>query len=300
MSEHGDEFRSFIREIGTREVLGGDREKELARAAQAGDREAHRLMIEHNVKLVISIAKRYARMGHSMEDLVQEGTLGLMKALEKFDPEKGFKFSTYATWWIKQHLQRYVAGPDGNLIKVPGQLQRARRKLKKRMDEHDETLEEAAEALEIDVDEAVEAVDGPRASVSLDASVGDDEDGRDGRHTTIADPNAVDPAQLAIDTYPWLRAAMDQLSERQRRVVEMRFGFEGPSMLRNDVAEALGVSSRVVQEEQKAALVTINRYRLKWENEDAGMDEEEAKAQAVFQAFEDAEDPDDDPYRRGV
>lgn len=297
-----DEFRDFIREIGTREVFTREKELELTERVAEGDEEARTLMVEHNVKLVISIAKRYARMGHPMEDLVQEGTLGLMKALEKFDHTKGYKFSTYATWWIKQHLQRFVAGPGGNLIKVPGQLQRARRKIKKHMEENESTLEEAALSLEIDIDEAIEAMDGPRASVSLDAAAwhGDDDGGRDGRHTTIADPNAVDPQHMEIEQHPWFKEAMLQLTERQRKIIEMRWGFEGPRMLRNDVAKELGVSNKVVQNEQKAAEETIHRYKYKWENEDAGMPEDDAKSDAVFRAFEDADAADEDPYKRGV
>jgi RNA polymerase sigma factor (sigma-70 family) len=297
-----DEFKGFIREIGTKELLGADREKELARRALAGDQRAHQLMVEHNVKLVISIAKKYARMGHDMEDLEQEGTLGLMRAVDKFDPEKGFKFSTYATWWVKQHLQRYVAGPGGNLIKVPGQLARSRRKLKKHMEENESTLEEAAAALEIDLDEAVEALEGPRASVSLDAAAwhGDDEGGKDGRHTTIADPDAPDPELLVIESHPWLRAALDELTEQQRKIVELRWGFEGPMIPQNDVAKALGISKKVVQQESRTAEEMIKRYKLKWENEDAGMGEDAAKAAAVFGAFEEAEGEDQDPYSRGV
>lgn len=287
------EFSAFLREVGKRKVLSAAEEQDLARRAQAGDREAHRLMTEHNVKLVVSIAKRYSKMGFDLEDLVQEGSVGLLKAIERFDPDRGFKFSTYATWWIKQAVHRYMAGAGGNAIRVPGQLQRTRRRLRQHINANGGTIAEAAEALRIDPEEAIEATSGPRASVSLDAAMGDEEGSQDGRHAMIADPNAIDPADLLSESHPALIAAMSELTERQQLVLKMRFGFNGPAMARNDVAAELGVGSRVVQEEQKAAIRVLRRVMLYERSLAEGADEEVAELEAVFQAFSEGDEVED-------
>ena len=295
------EFSAFMREVGRRKVFTKAEEQRVARRVHDPDpavrNEARRLMAEHNMRLVVSICKPYARMGFAMEDLFQEGCVGLMKAVEKFAPEKGYKFSTYATWWIKQAVHRYMAGAGGNTIRTPGWLLRHRRLLHKRMTEHDETPEEAGEALEMTPEQVLEAIQGPRATVSIDAAVRDD-GGDEGRHAMIPDPNAPDPAEMLAESHVALRAAMGELSPRQRKILELRFGFEGPVKGRNEVAKQLGLGNRVVQQEQKEALGLLRRILSKERLTAAGMDEADAELTAVFQAFEEmdadeaAEQPD--------
>lgn len=286
------EFGQTLREIGKRRVLTADEEKAYARAIRDGseaEREwARNKLAEHNMKLVISIAKPYARMGFLMEDLFGEGCVGLMKAVDRFDPERGFKFSTYAQWWIKQAVHRYMAGAGGNAIKVPSQLQRVRRQIRQRIQKTGETTADAAAALGIDMEEAIEAFDGPRATVSLDAAVSDD-GSKDGHHAMIADPHAVDPGELLPDHHVALRAAMRELTDRQRKVLELRFGFDGPTRARDDIAEELGVSNRVVQEEQKDALKLLNRVLARNELVDLGADVDTAELMAVFVAYADSD-----------
>jgi RNA polymerase sigma factor (sigma-70 family) len=286
------EFGAFLREVGKRRVFTADEEKAVARVIRDGTEAqkaaARDKLAEHNMKLVVSIAKPYARMGFLMEDLFQEGTIGLMKAVDRFDPERGFKFSTYAQWWIKQAVHRYMAGAGGNAIRVPSQLQRVRRQIRQRMQKTGETTAAAAEALGIDMEEAIEAFDGPRATVSLDAAVSDD-GSKDGRHAMIPDPHAVDPGELLPDHHVALRAAMGELTERQRKVLELRFGFDGPTRARDDIAEELGVSNRVVQEEQKEALKLLNRILARDEFLVMGADVDTAELMAVFTAYAEAD-----------
>jgi RNA polymerase sigma factor (sigma-70 family) len=290
------EFGQFLREVGKRRVLTADEEKTIARMIRDGNKREKKLardkLAEHNMKLVVSIAKPYARMGFLMEDLFQEGTIGLMKAVDRFDPERGFKFSTYAQWWIKQAVHRYMAGAGGNAIRVPSQLQRVRRQIRQRMQKTGETTAVAAEGLGIDMEEAIEAFDGPRATVSLDAAVSDD-GSKDGRHAMIPDPNAVDPGELLPDHHVALRAAMNELTDRQKKVLELRFGFDGPTRARDDIAEELEVSNRVVQEEQKEALKVLNRVLARNDFTELGADVDTAELMAVFTAYAEADAQDE-------
>jgi RNA polymerase primary sigma factor len=278
------EFAAFVREVGSRRVLTREEEVELAKRVEAGDREARRVFAEHNMRLVISTVKPYARMGYPMEDLFQEGAVGLMKAVDRFDHTKGFKFSTYATWWIKQAALRYISGNGGVAIRVPGRFQKIRRDVRKRVAQTGETPEQAAAALEISSDDLTEAMEGPRVVASLDVSSNPDEEGgaSEGRHASIPDPAAVDPGDFVSENYVALHAAMEYLTDRQREVLRLRFGFEGPVHSMSDTAEVLGVSPRVVQAEQKAALAALQRTLDAGEMIESGADERDARVTAVF------------------
>lgn len=291
-----DGFNTFMRTVGKNRLLTGVEEKELARRIAKGDRSASDKMAEHNIRLVIAIAKNYARMGFDMEDLVQEGSVGLMKAVERFDPERGFKFSTYATWWIRQAIHRYIAGAGGSTIRVPGRVQKIRRDVTKQMSSKNVTLEKACEELELDVKEVQEAMIGPRVSVSLDSAAFDDSG--DSKHSQIADDNAIDPQHLYTESYATLKAAMLLLTPRRRQVLELRFGFDGPPASRSDTADELGVSVKVVQKEQQEALKQIARILKTEEAESKGLPAEDAKVAAVFEVFREQAEESDDPVCR--
>ncbi len=294
-----DEFGQFIRKIGKKRVLTATEEQDLSRRALAGDTRAHELMVEHNLRLVVSICKRYASMGFDLDDLVQEGSVGLLKAVERFDPDRGYKFSTYGTWWIKQAVHRYMAGAGGGTIHVPARLQKVRRELRYRMSNHEETLAEAAEALDIEPEVALDAMEGPRVTASLDASIG--ADGADeGRHAQIADPDASDPAELFQDNHVWLQRAMAELPELQRQVLELRYGFnDQPVRGGTEIAEILDIPKKAVQKAQKDGLASVNRiYNIERLVEE-GTDKESAKLAAVFATF-DSESDDGSTCRRSL
>lgn len=286
-----EEFGTFMRTIGKKRVLTAAEEQDLTRRAHAGDRRAHDLMVEHNTRLVISICKKYGSMGFDLEDLVQEGVVGLLKAVERFDPDRGFKFSTYATWWIKQAVHRYMAGAGGGTIHMPARLQKVRRELRRYMSATNCTLAEAAKALEVEPEVALDAMEGPRVTASLDASIGTD--GTDeGRHSQIADPGAVDPAEIFQDNHVRLKEALSELPELQRRVLELRYGFDGePVRGGTEVAEILDVPKKAVQAAQRGGLVALKRIYGRDDWMKAGESREQAELNAAFDSFEEQQEP---------
>jgi RNA polymerase primary sigma factor len=250
-----DGFSRFIDNLGHKPVLTPFEERELFHRKAAGDPRARQELIERNVPLVISIAKRYAGMSHhfSLEDLVQEGILGLIRAVDKFEVGRGTKLSTYAMWWVKQAIFRYMNGSGGNLIRVPSKVHETRRKLQRYAVEHVVTIEEAAIALGIDRD----AFLGPSVSGSLDARR-EDEDGSE-LHTRIEDIDAEEPGESIVDVDTDFKAAFEQLPLLQQRVLSLRLGFEDDVMGRDEVAAVLDVPARVVQREQKEAVLRLRQ-----------------------------------------
>jgi RNA polymerase primary sigma factor len=227
-----DSLQLFLNEIGKHELLTAAEEVMLAKRVEKGDQAAKERMTNANLRLVVSIAKRYQGHGLPLLDLIQDGTIGLNRAVEKFDHRKGFKFSTYATWWIRQACQRAVAN-QSDTIRIPVHVQERKLKLRRARQQlevklgRDPTLEELAEATELKLAHAQEALAAVEASVSLNQAIGSDGEGELG--DLFADRDADDPVDLADASFEQerVRRAVADLPAREREVLERRFGLAG-------------------------------------------------------------------------
>jgi RNA polymerase primary sigma factor len=224
-----DSLQLFLNGIGRYKLLTADEEIALAKRIERGDRGAKEHMVNANLRLVVSLAKRYQGHGVPLLDLIQDGVIGLNRAVEKFDWRKGFKFSTYATWWIRQACQRAIANQSAT-IRVPVHVQERRQKLRRARQRLEAaegrtpSTEELAEAAQLDIKHAEEALAAVEASVSLNQAIGD---GDAELGDLFADLDADDPVELADTSFEHdrLRRALDSLDERERRVLELRFGL---------------------------------------------------------------------------
>lgn len=225
-----DALQLFLKDIGRVPLLTAADEVRLAKRIEAGDQEAKRQMVEANLRLVVSIAKGYRGRGLPFLDLIQEGTLGLVRAVEKFDWRRGFKFSTYATWWIRQAVTRALAD-KGRTIRIPvhvveklNQISRAERVLIGQLG-REPTVEEIGEAAGLPPEEVEEILRSAQPTVSLEKPVGEEEESELGRF--LADETSVAPelsAEVSLREQA-LRELLDQLSYRERRVLELRYGL---------------------------------------------------------------------------
>jgi RNA polymerase primary sigma factor len=227
-----DSLQLFLKDIGKVRLLTAQEEVDLAKRIERGDLDAKQKMVESNLRLVVSIAKNYRNQGLPFLDLIQEGTLGLVRAAEKFDYRKGFKFSTYATWWIRQAIARALAD-KARTIRIPvhvveklNKIGRAERKLVTELG-REPTPEEIAEVTGIDPEEVDSIKRSAQAPVSLEKPVGDEEESEFGQF--IADEKAESPFERAADllTKEALKEALENLSYRERRVLELRYGLGG-------------------------------------------------------------------------
>jgi RNA polymerase primary sigma factor len=257
-----DSLRQFMNDIGKHALLTAAEEVALAKRVERGDKHAKERMINSNLRLVVSIATRYQGHGVPLGDLIQEGTLGLNRAVEKFDWRRGFKFSTYATWWIRQACQRAISN-QSQTIRIPAHVHERRLKLARLGREfeaqhgREPTVEELAAASGyklVHVDEALGAVE---ASVSLNQTAGAEGDAELGQ--LFADPEAVDPAEEAGMTLRRraVRAALGRLPELERQVLELRFGFDGEQRSLDAIERELGISrarAKVIEQEAFARL----------------------------------------------
>jgi RNA polymerase primary sigma factor len=253
-----DSLTLFMSQLGRWPLLSASEEVELAKRIERGDPQAKERMINSNLRLVVHNARRYTGRGVSLGDLIQEGIIGLNRAVEKFDWRRGFKFSTYATWWIRQACQRAVAN-QSKTIRIPVHVDERRNKLgrvRQRFEAvhgRDPTLEELAEAGGMSVTHAQEALDAVEASVSLNQQFGDDgaEFG-----DLFADPGSVDPEAAAVDALRGLavRQVLQKLPERERRIIELRFGFDGEMMPLEAIGRELGITRERVRQLERDAL----------------------------------------------
>ena len=227
-----DSLQLFLKDIGKVRLLTAQEEVDLAKRIERGDLDAKQKMVESNLRLVVSIAKNYRNQGLPFLDLIQEGTLGLVRAAEKFDYRKGFKFSTYATWWIRQAIARALAD-KARTIRIPvhvveklNKIGRAERKLVTELG-REPTPDEIADVTGIDPEEVDQIKRSAQAPVSLEKPVGDEEESEFGQF--IADEKAESPFDRAADllTKEALREALENLSYRERRVLELRYGLGG-------------------------------------------------------------------------
>jgi RNA polymerase primary sigma factor len=252
----------FLNEIGRHPLLTAAEEVVLAKAVERGDQAAKERMINANLRLVVSIAKRYRGRGVPFGDLIQDGVIGLNRAVEKFDHRKGFKFSTYATWWIRQAVQRSVAG-QSRTIRVPthvherrNKLGAAARKLELQLG-RPATHEELAEATGLSLPHVDEALDVAEARVSLNRPVGSDDDGELG--DLFADENAEDPEERADEYLRGLavRLALAELPELERRILELRYGLDGEPHSLEAIGAELGISRERIRRLEGAALESL-------------------------------------------
>jgi len=255
-----DATRLYLNEIGFSKLLTAEEEVFYSRLAQKGDASARRRMIECNLRLVVKIARRYMNRGLALLDLIEEGNLGLIRAVEKFDPERGFRFSTYATWWIRQTIERAIMNQTRTIrlpihvVKEINVYLRAARQLTQKLD-HEPTAEEIADLLDRPIDEVKRMLGLNERVTSVDTPYGKDADKP--LLDTIADENARDPTEhiqadnLSGHLDDWLA----KLNDKQREVVERRFGLHGyENSTLEQVANELGVTRERVRQIQMDAL----------------------------------------------
>jgi len=254
-----DPVRMYLKEIGKIPLLTGDEEIELAKRMQEGDEEAKKQLAEANLRLVVSIAKRYVGRGMLFLDLIQEGNLGLMKAVEKFDYKKGFKFSTYATWWIRQAITRAIAD-QARTIRIPvhmvetiNKLVRVQRQLVQELG-RDPSPEEIGKEMGMEVEKVREIMKIAQEPVSLETPIGEEEDSHLGDF--IPDDEVLAPAEAA--TFTMLREqlidVLDTLTPREQKVLRLRFGLDdGRARTLEEVGKEFEVTrERIRQIEAKA------------------------------------------------
>jgi RNA polymerase primary sigma factor len=262
-----DGLQLFLKGIGKVRLLSAQEEVDIAKRIERGSFEAKQQMVEANLRLVVSVAKNYRNQGLPFLDLIQEGTIGLVRATEKFDYRHGFKFSTYATWWIRQAVARALAD-KARTIRIPvhiveklNQIGRAERKLTTGLG-REPTVEEIAEVTGIEPEQVESIKRSAQAPISLERPVGDEEQSEFGQ--LIADEHAESPYEHAVETLTReaLREALENLGYRERRVLELRYGLgtERPSTL-DEVGRAFNVTRERIRQIEHQALKKLETIR---------------------------------------
>lgn len=263
-----DSVRLYLREIGKIPLLKKDEELALAKRVVAGDKKAKDQMAEANMRLVVSIAKRYVGRGLDLLDLIQEGNTGLLRAVEKFDPDKGFKFSTYATWWIRQAITRAIAD-QARVIRIPvhmfetiNKLLRTQRRLTQELN-REPTNEEIAKAMDMEVAKVEHIMKIKQDIHSLDASVrDDDEDSVLGDF--IEDEDTVTPEESATGSLlkEHVKTMLEGLTEREQKILKLRFGLEdGKSHTLEEVGQEFSVTRERIRQIEAKALAKLRKHK---------------------------------------
>lgn len=263
-----DSVRLYLREIGKIPLLKPDEELALAKQVVAGDKDAKDKMAEANMRLVVSIAKRYVGRGLDLLDLIQEGNTGLLRAVEKFDPEKGFKFSTYATWWIRQAITRAIAD-QARVIRIPvhmfetiNKLLRTQRRLTQELN-REPTNEEIAKAMEMEVEKVEHIMKIKQDIHSLDASVRDDEEDSV-LGDFIEDDETVSPEESATGQLlkEHVNTILGSLTEREQKILKLRFGLEdGKSHTLEEVGQEFSVTRERIRQIEAKALAKLRKHK---------------------------------------
>lgn len=263
-----DSVRLYLREIGKIPLLNAEEELKLAYVIKAGDKEAKDKMAEANMRLVVSIAKRYVGRGLDLLDLIQEGNTGLLRAVEKFDPDKGFKFSTYATWWIRQAITRAIAD-QARTIRIPvhmvetiNKLLRTQRRLTQELN-REPTNEEIAEAMEIEVDKVEHIMKIKQDISSLDASIRDDEEDSV-LSDFIEDEDTVSPEESATNQLlkEQVKDILGALTEREQKILKLRFGLEdGKQHTLEEVGQEFSVTRERIRQIEAKALAKLRKHK---------------------------------------
>ena len=263
-----DSVRLYLREIGKIPLLNAEEELALANKVVAGNKRAKDKMAEANMRLVVSIAKRYVGRGLDLLDLIQEGNTGLLRAVEKFDPDKGFKFSTYATWWIRQAITRAIAD-QARTIRIPvhmvetiNKLLRTQRRLTQELN-REPTNEEIAKEMEIDVDKVEHIMKIKQDISSLDASVRDDEEDSV-LGDFIEDEDTISPEESATGQLlkEHVKDMLSALTEREQKILKLRFGLEdGKSHTLEEVGQEFNVTRERIRQIEAKALAKLRKHR---------------------------------------
>ena len=262
-----DALQLFLNEAGRYKLLTAEEEVELAKRIERGDKQAKDLMINSNLRLVVSIAKRYQGHGLSLLDLIQEGIIGLIRAVEKFDYRKGFKFSTYATWWIRQAVQRGVANKS-RTIRIPvhivereQKIARAERELVVKLGRQP-TEQELAKAAKLPLKQVREVKSAARAVTSLDKPIGEDDSGSYGDLFAADQVHTDEEVEISL-RQETLRKALDELPDRERTVLELRYGLagDGEPMSLEAIGRTLGLTRERVRQIEANALETLSMLR---------------------------------------
>jgi len=263
-----DSVRLYLREIGKIPLLNAEEELELAHKVVAGDKRAKDKMAEANMRLVVSIAKRYVGRGLDLLDLIQEGNTGLLRAVEKFDPDKGFKFSTYATWWIRQAITRAIAD-QARTIRIPvhmvetiNKLLRTQRRLTQELN-REPTNEEIAKEMEIEIEKVEHIMKIKQEIHSLDQSIRDDEE-----ETTLADfvpdEDSKLPEEMAGEQLlkTQVKEMLSNLTEREQKILKLRFGLEdGKSHTLEEVGQEFSVTRERIRQIEAKALAKLRKHK---------------------------------------
>ena len=263
-----DSVRLYLREIGKIPLLTSEEELALAHRVVAGEQLAKDQMAEANMRLVVSIAKRYVGRGLDLLDLIQEGNTGLLRAVEKFDPDKGFKFSTYATWWIRQAITRAIAD-QARTIRIPvhmvetiNKLLRTQRRLTQELN-REPSNEEIAAAMEIEVDKVEHIMKIKQDISSLDASIRDDEEDSV-LADFIEDEDTISPEESATNQLlkEQVKEMLNGLTEREQKIIKLRFGLEdGKSHTLEEVGQEFAVTRERIRQIEAKALAKLRKHR---------------------------------------
>ena len=265
-----DSVRLYLREIGKIPLLSADEELALAQRVIQGDKKAKDKMAEANMRLVVSIAKRYSGRGLDFLDLIQEGNTGLLRAVEKFDPDKGFKFSTYATWWIRQAITRAIAD-QARVIRIPvhmvetiNKLLRTQRRMTQELN-REPSIEELAKELEMEPDKVEYVIKIKQDIQSLDAGVGRDGEDEDSvLHDFIEDEDSATPEESATSQLltEQVRDVLSSLSDREQKIVRMRFGLDnGKSHTLEEVGQEFAVTRERIRQIEAKALAKLRKHK---------------------------------------
>lgn len=265
-----DSVRLYLREIGKIPLLNAEEELELAQKVKAGDKRAKDKMAEANMRLVVSIAKRYSGRGLDFLDLIQEGNTGLLRAVEKFDPDKGFKFSTYATWWIRQAITRAIAD-QARTIRIPvhmvetiNKLLRTQRRMTQELN-REPTIEELAKELEMEPEKVEYVIKIKQDITSLDAGVGRDGEDEDSvLGDFIEDEDSATPEESATSQLlkEQVQSVLSTLSEREQKIIKMRFGLEnGKSHTLEEVGQEFAVTRERIRQIEAKALAKLRKHK---------------------------------------
>ncbi len=265
-----DSVRLHLREIGKIPLLNAEEELALAQRVVAGDKRAKDKMAEANMRLVVSIAKRYSGRGLDFLDLIQEGHTGLLRAVEKFDPDKGFKFSTYATWWIRQAITRAIAD-QARTIRIPvhmvetiNKLLRTQRRMTQELN-REPTIDELARELEMEPEKVEYVIKIKQDISSLDAGVGRDGEDEDSvLGDFIEDEDSATPEESAANQLlkEQVQSVLATLSEREQKIIKMRFGLEnGKSHTLEEVGQEFAVTRERIRQIEAKALAKLRKHK---------------------------------------